>query len=239
VITVIDPDAAGRALTAGRLACPEPGCAGRLRTWSKARPRPVRALDGRVQVIRPARGRCRGCAVTHVLLPAFCLPRRGYRIEVIGTALLAAADGAGHTRAAAACAAPASTVRDWIRAARRSAPALIGHAARLRQATADPTDPWPTPLTPSTPPTEVSALTAALTALGGAARAVAACLTRPDTTTAGRLTGIDYLHLLTRQHRHELVRRLRLGDPTSAPHATPWQLVTVITSGQLLTGVPG
>jgi hypothetical protein len=234
VITVIDPEAARQTLAAGRLACPEPGCAGRLRVWSKARPRPVRGLDGRVQVIRPDRGLCRVCTVTQVLLPAFCLPRRGYRVEVVGAALLAAADGAGYARAAATCNVPTSTVRDWIRAVRRGVPALLGHTARLLQSSGDPTDMWPTPSRPVPP------LTAALTALGAAAHGFAAWLTRPDTTAAGQVTGVDYLGPLLRQHRQDLVRRLRLADPSSAArHATPWQMVTVITAGRLLTGVPG
>jgi hypothetical protein len=233
VITVIDPDAARKALAAGALACPEPGCAGRLRMWSKARPRPVHGLDGRVQVIRPDRGLCRVCAVTQVLLPASCLPRRGYSVEVVGAALLKAADGAGYARVGAACAAPASTVRDWIRAVRRTVPALIGQAAQLLQATGDPADIWPVPTQPDSP------LVAVLTALGAAARGFAAWLTRPDTTVPGSVTSVDYLHLLARQHRHDLLRRLRVADPGSVGHATPWQLVTVITAGRLLTGAPG
>jgi hypothetical protein len=172
--------------------------------------------------------------VTQVLLPAFCLPRRGYDVEVIGAALLAAADGAGYTRAAAVCTAPTSTVRDWVRAARRGAPALIGHAARLLRTAGDPAVAWPTP-SPGPP------LAAAMTALGAAARAVAAWLTRPDTITSpGHLSGIDYLRLLAHRHRHDLLHRLRVADPTgAAAHAPPWHLVTVITAGRLLSGVPG
>jgi hypothetical protein len=41
------------------------------------------------------------CAVTQVQLPAWCVPRRGYGVEVVGAALLAAAEGAGHRRVAA------------------------------------------------------------------------------------------------------------------------------------------
>ena len=47
------------------------------------------------------------CAVTQVLLPAWCVPRRGYGVEVVGAALLAAAEGAGHRRVAACVDAPA------------------------------------------------------------------------------------------------------------------------------------
>ena len=121
MITVVDPDAARRALLAGRLTCPEPGCAGVLRVWSRARARRVRVRDGGLVEMRPDRARCRCCAVTQVLLPVWCLPRCGYDLEVVDAALLAAAEGAGHRRAAAAVDAPAGTVRGWQRA--RSAPA--------------------------------------------------------------------------------------------------------------------
>src|SRR5680860_1438447 len=84
VITVVDPDAARRALLAGRLRCPEPGCEGVLRVWSRARARRVVGLDGGLIELRPDRARCRCCAVTQVLLPAWCLPRRGYHVEVVG-----------------------------------------------------------------------------------------------------------------------------------------------------------
>lgn len=234
MITVIDPEAARRALATRNLACPEPGCTGRLRVWSKARPRPVRGRDGRVQVIRPDRGRCRACSVTQVLLPAFCLPRCGYRVEVVGAVLLAAADGASYAHAGAACAVPTSTVRDWIRAVRRSAPALIAHTSWLPPSAPDPAQAWPTP-SPRLP-----GLTAALHALGTAARGLASWLTRPDPPAHATVTGIDYLALIARQHRHEVLRRLRLAAPSSgAGHATPWELVTILTAGRLLTGVPG
>jgi hypothetical protein len=45
--------------------------------------------------------------VTQVLLPVWCVPRRGYGVEVVGAALLAAAEGAGHRRVAACVDAPA------------------------------------------------------------------------------------------------------------------------------------
>ena len=107
MITVVDPDAARRALLAGLLTCPEPGCEGVLRVWSRARTRRVRRLDGALIALRPDRARCRRCAVTQVLLPAWCVPRRGYGVEVVGAALLAAAEGAGHRRVAACVDAPA------------------------------------------------------------------------------------------------------------------------------------
>jgi len=231
VITVIDPEAARRLLAAGRLACPGDGCTGSLRVWTRARPRPVRGLDGQVQVIRPDRGRCRVCTRSHVLLPVVCLPRRGYRVEVIGAALLAAADGAGHARAAAACGAPVSTVRDWIRAVTRGAATLTAHAAQVAQSIGDTGG----LRTPSAQP--VTPRTAVLTALGGAARGLAGFLTEPGPTTGGRLTGVDYLDLIRRAHRRDIARSLRLADPHAAPHATPWQMVAVLTAGQLLTRI--
>ena len=48
------------------------------------------------RVLRPRRGRCGGCLVTHVLLPVTVLLRRAYAAEVIGAALLARAGGHGH-----------------------------------------------------------------------------------------------------------------------------------------------
>ena len=66
MITVVDPDAARRALLAGLLTCPEPGCEGVLRVWSRARTRRVRRLDGALIALRPDRARCRRCAVTHL-----------------------------------------------------------------------------------------------------------------------------------------------------------------------------
>lgn len=110
MITVVDPDAARLALAAGELGCPEPGCAGVLRVWSRARPRQVRRLGGALVWLRPDRARCRACQVTHVLLPAWCVPRCSYDVEVVGAALLAGAEGTGH-RTAAGLAVPAGTVR--------------------------------------------------------------------------------------------------------------------------------
>ena len=105
---------------------------------------------------------------------------------------------------------------------------------RLPPSAPDPAQAWPTP-SPRLP-----GLTAALHALGTAARGLASWLTRPDPPAHATVTGIDYLALIARQHRHEVLRRLRLADPSSgAGHATPWELVTILTAGRLLTGVPG
>src|SRR5580704_14165931 len=61
----------GRRLAAGEMCCP--GCGGVLAPWGWARERVLRGSgDGRVR-LRPRRTRCRGCAVTHVLLPVTVL----------------------------------------------------------------------------------------------------------------------------------------------------------------------
>lgn len=101
-----------RALVAGELACPD--CGERLRPWGSARWRVVRrprAIERR----RPRRGRCGGCATTHVLISNDSLLRRRDLAEVIGAAVAAKAAGLGHRKAAAAAGAPVSTVRGWLR----------------------------------------------------------------------------------------------------------------------------
>jgi len=237
VITVVDPDAARAVLAAGRLTCPQSGCGGVLRVWSRARARRVRVRGGAVELLRPDRARCRACGVTHVLLPAWCLPRRAYGTEVVGAALLAAAEGAGCARAAAVARAPAGTVRDWLRAVARAAPALTARALAVAQAAGDADACSPRPARP------VSALAGAVNALAAAARAFHLTLARPrperpDRPSTG--TGIDYLALVAERHRRSLLRQLRLGDPGGAvAHLSPWKTINVITGGQLLTTAPG
>ena len=89
----VDPAVVEADLVAGRLCCP--GCGARLAAWGYAREREVRMLDG-VRSLRPRRAYCRACETTHVLLPAFSVPRRRDGAEVIGAALLDKAAGAGH-----------------------------------------------------------------------------------------------------------------------------------------------
>jgi hypothetical protein len=105
-----DPVEVESRLTAGRVDCP--GCPGVLRPWGWARPRRVHGIGG---VLRPRRGRCGGCLVTHVLLPVTVLLRRAYAGEVIGAALLARAGGHGHRWIGAVLQVPAATVRGWLR----------------------------------------------------------------------------------------------------------------------------
>ena len=107
-----DPVGVESRLTAGRVDCP--GCSGVLRPWGWARPRRVHGIGG---VLRPRRGRCGGCLVTHVLLPVTLLLRRAYAAEVIGAALPARAAGKGHRSIGAALKVPAATVRGWLRVA--------------------------------------------------------------------------------------------------------------------------
>ncbi len=105
-----DPVGVESRLMTGRVGCP--GCSGVLRPWGWARPRRVYGIGG---VLRPRRGRCGGCLVTHVLLPVTVLLRRAYAAEVIGAALLARADGHGHRWIGAVLEVPAATVRGWLR----------------------------------------------------------------------------------------------------------------------------
>lgn len=107
-----DPVEVERQLIGGALVCP--GCAGVLRPWGWARGRIQRTEQSRV-AHRPRRGRCSGCASTHVLLPASALLRRADAVSVIWAGLLAKAAGAGHRVIAAALGRPAGTVRGWLR----------------------------------------------------------------------------------------------------------------------------
>jgi hypothetical protein len=94
----------------GRVVCP--GCRGALGPWGRARPRGVFGLAG---VLRPRRARCRGCLVTHVLLPVTVLLRRAYAVELIGAALVARAGGWGHRSIGRQLGVPVGTVRGWLR----------------------------------------------------------------------------------------------------------------------------
>jgi len=114
VLTVEDqPVSVERRLAAGDLCCP--GCGGRLARWGFGVARAVRGLGDAVARWRPRRARCRGCGVSHVLLPVSALPRRADLAEVVGAALAAKAAGAGHRRIAGWLSRPAETVRGWLR----------------------------------------------------------------------------------------------------------------------------
>ncbi|MBE1609626.1 DUF6431 domain-containing protein [Actinopolymorpha pittospori] len=114
MIWVVDVDAARRPLLRGRLRCPQPDCAGVLRSWASARTRSLRLPGGCEVGVTPDRVRCGTCRGTHVLLPAFYVPRRAYSAEVIGAELVGNVDGHGYRQIAAGLGVPAATVRGWL-----------------------------------------------------------------------------------------------------------------------------
>jgi len=81
----------------------------------------IRQLDGSHIAYRPRRFACSECRTTQVFLPAWCLPRPRDSAETVGHALLKAAKGSGHRTIAAELGRPESTVRNWLRRARRRA----------------------------------------------------------------------------------------------------------------------
>ena len=237
MIIVADPDAAGRALAGRTLRCPRGECAGVLRPWSKARPRSVQTVGGDRVRVRPARGLCTVCGVTEVLLPSWCLPRRGYAVQVVGQVLLGAERREPVAAVAAAARVPVRTARRWIQAVTRSAAGLSAAVVRVAGAFADPEaghPVWTSPTVPAPGP-----LTAALTALGGAA-----CTWRATGPSligrVGAVTGIDYLALVVQQWQQTMLRRLGVADPTGVlgVQVTGWPLINAITGGRLLT-TPG
>ncbi len=115
------------ALAAGELACP--ACSGPLSPWGFARSREVRLLH-ETRSVRPRRAYCPACERTHVISPAWLVPRRRDGAEVIGEALRLAASGAGHRVIARQLERPPGTVRGWLRAARRRAGSLRASGMR-------------------------------------------------------------------------------------------------------------
>ena len=118
-----DPVVVDSQLAVGALVCP---CDGVLVRWGHARPRMIVGGD-RVARVRPRRGRCRVCGVTHVLLPALLLVRRGHAVEVIGRALELAAGGRAVRGVAATLEVARSTVRGWVDRFRERAVWLRAH----------------------------------------------------------------------------------------------------------------
>jgi len=116
VIVVADPQWAEATLAAGELPCPH--CRGVLRAWAFGRTRRVRGLP---DPVRPRRALCASCGRTQILLPGDLLPRRADATRVVGAALVAKAAGQGHRQIAADLHRCESTVRRWLRAARRPA----------------------------------------------------------------------------------------------------------------------
>lgn len=122
-----DPVVVESQLSAGTLVCPS--CSGRVGPWGRARARVVRGGD-RWQRLRPRRGRCRACLVTHVLLPATLLVRRAHVVAVIGRALECAAAGWGQRGIAGMLGVARSTVRGWLARCAAVAERLRAHFTR-------------------------------------------------------------------------------------------------------------
>lgn len=116
-------------LAARRVPCQR--CGASLRPWGFARARLIRSSGSSSRWWRPRRAACAACGRTDVLLPSCLLPRRRDDVEVIGTALVAHAGGAGHRKVALMVDRPASTVRNWLRAFRTNAARLAITGSRL------------------------------------------------------------------------------------------------------------
>jgi Domain of unknown function (DUF6431) len=158
-----DRDVVERQLAGGELSCPS--CGGVLGGWGNARRRRVRVAEGPGAVLVPRRSRCRGCGATHVLLPAWCLLRRADAGEVVGAALEAAAAGGGHRKIAVLVERPPSTVRRWLRRFSGRAEAVRVFFTVLLARTG------PDPVMPAG---AAGLVAAAVSAIAGAAAAVAA-----------------------------------------------------------------
>ena len=115
-VMMVEPDVerVESRLAAGGYECAACG-EGRLRPWGFARRRGLRDRGGEL-LVRPRRGRCRSCLVTHVLLPTVALLRRRDLAEVIGEAL-GARFVQHESRAALAARAGVhpDTARGWLR----------------------------------------------------------------------------------------------------------------------------
>jgi transposase-like protein len=110
--------AAGRALVVPRPDCPR--CGESMTFWAGYE-RDVRER-GRYLKLFVRRARCRSCAQTHALLPAFVFLRRLDVVETVGAVLQAVIGGPGGVRPAAARVdVPETTAREWVRCFRRRA----------------------------------------------------------------------------------------------------------------------
>ncbi len=118
-------------LRAGQIACL--GCGGELRPWGFARWRTLRDHARPVR-LRPRRSRCRGCLVSHVLLPTLVLLRRMDLAVVIGAALVARhVERRSRAEVARAAGAPWDTVRGWLRRFEERAAEIRAEFAALAQ----------------------------------------------------------------------------------------------------------
>ena len=99
-----------RRLAAGVLRCP---CGGVLAPWSYAAWRRVITVEGGWE-LRPRRARCRGCGVTHVLLPTRLFSRRQYEAEIIWVCVVARLRGACLASIARRAGCAVSTLTGWL-----------------------------------------------------------------------------------------------------------------------------
>jgi len=81
-------------------------------------------------VVAAERGRCRGCAGTHVLLPDLALLRRQDEVSVIGAAVEAKVAGSGFRSIASRLGVHAGTVRGWLRRFAERAELIRTHFTR-------------------------------------------------------------------------------------------------------------
>lgn len=119
-------EAAGRDVEVPRPDCP--ACAKPMIFWS-GYSRTVRNDDDRRIWVR--RSRCVPCRVSHGVLPAFCLLRRLYGVEVIGPAVEETVAGTPAREVAEDTGFPYTTIRDWRRRHRDRAPVLAAGFAAL------------------------------------------------------------------------------------------------------------
>jgi transposase-like protein len=102
----------GRAVKVPRPQCPS--CSSPVVFWSGYW-RHVRWQERERKIFVP-RVRCRGCGVSHALLPAFVLARRLDAAEPVGAVIEQVTGGTcGVRRAAAAAGVPHTTARGWVR----------------------------------------------------------------------------------------------------------------------------
>lgn len=139
-----DPSTVELALHQGKVRCP--ACREPLRPWGRARTRPIRLGTAGNRAVRPRRARCPACRTTHVLLPDWMVARRAYAAPVIWDVLAAHARGMGYRRIAVSSNLPETTVRDWLRALRRSPRRRPPHTADPARGGACPAVPSPRPV---------------------------------------------------------------------------------------------
>jgi transposase-like protein len=161
--------AAGRGVKVPRPSCPR--CERPMGFW----PGYLRWVRyGRARRIWVRRATCRGCRVSHALLPAFVLARRLDAVEAIGAGLAWAVGGRGMRPIAAWLGVPHSTARDWRRRFRARAPTLAAGLAALA-----------VELTGSVPALPIDCEAAALVALGAVWAWVAGGWGRPRRACGG------------------------------------------------------